>query len=48
VAGEHRKEKEGEHCRPGLGEMVALFLLVGKAMHEMKQFRYSDIMMVGL
>jgi hypothetical protein len=25
VAGEHQKEKKGEHCRPGLGKMVALF-----------------------
>jgi hypothetical protein len=27
-AGEHRKDKEGERCRPGSGEMVALFLSV--------------------
>jgi hypothetical protein len=28
VAGEHQKDKEVERCRPGLGEVLALFLLI--------------------
>jgi hypothetical protein len=28
VVVEHREEKKGNHCRPGLGEMVVVFLSV--------------------